>query len=83
MKTKVLMSGVFVIYLVFLNGCANSNRPDIDEVNYRPGYVNNTINYQPANYDVGYGPGANEIDFNHDAAVGYGGVNVYDYNTML
>lgn len=80
MKTKMLMISLFVVSLTCLNGCA-TNKPSYDDgLIYRSGYASQSMNYQAANYNVGYGPDANEIDFNHDGVVGYGGVNVYDFS---
>ena len=81
MKTKIIRVGLSIVFLTLLNGCTvNSSGPSSDDVNYRSPYQGHKIVYNGANYDVGYGPDADDIDFNHDSAVGYGGVNVYDYN---
>lgn len=78
MKSKIAMTGLLVILLMCLDGCsANAGKPMTNYVDYRTAYVDQTSDYDSANYDVGYGPNAVDTDFNHDSAIGYGGVNVY------
>lgn len=80
MKNKIIMTSLMIIVLQGLNGCASTTYPN--DVEYRPGYLGSVGGAGAANYNVGYGPDANAVDFNHDSSVGYGGVNVYDFNSI-
>jgi len=78
MKIEVRKICLLITLLSSLAGCAtNPNIPTSDYVVYRPG-----TGYGYNSYNVGYGPGDTDTDFNHDSVVGYGGVNVYDYDAL-
>lgn len=67
MMTKIAFGSLVIISLVLSNGCSyhSSEPPTI----YNNGsYGANTISND------------NEVDFNHESYVGYGGVNVYDFD---
>ncbi|MDP3706278.1 MAG: hypothetical protein Q8R24_10320 [Legionellaceae bacterium] len=79
MKSKMILTSLGIAFLMFLNGgCAtNSSLASTHYYDSRTGYIDQTTNYDDANYNVSYGPNASDTDFNHDSSVGYGGVNVY------
>ncbi len=82
MNAKIIIAMVLATVMGVLTGCTlNSDGPAPGYVDYTPGYYGYKVGYDgTANPDIGYGPNADDTDFNHDSAVGYGGVNVYDYN---
>lgn len=81
MKIKMLVISFMVIALPGLTACTtNTQYPN--NVEFRPGYPGSIGGLGAANYNVSYGPNANQIDYNHDSSVGYGGVNVYDYHSI-
>jgi len=71
MKTKIIIVGLSFIVFGSLNGCAIYSSPTSTEIEIQP---------HPPNYAASYRANPNDTDFHHDDLVGYGGVNVYDYN---
>lgn len=62
------MIGLCLIFLETLTGCTlRSTSPTSTEVYYKP-------------YAVSYEPNPNDTDFQHNSLVGYGGINVSNYN---
>lgn len=71
MNTKIIMIGLSFILLETLAGCTlRSTSPTSTEVYYKPSAVN-------------YEPNPNDTDFQHNSLVGYGGINVSDYNNSF
>lgn len=71
MSTKIVTAGLCLIFMGMLTSCTiRSTSPTTTEIYSRP-------------YTVNYQPNPNDTDFHHDSLVGYGGVNVYDYNEPI